>query len=557
MPGTSDNGTLRHRVLLVEDNPGDADVTAERLADAPVGSFTVRVASTLAETTDLLSSFAADAVILDLNLPDSRGLATLARVKEVAREAPIIVVSGAVDDTLKSEAISAGADEVFAKTEANSRLFSRSVLYVIERNRAREQHRRLETLLATTPDAILVVNTSGAVRYVNEAALALFGRTREDLLGELLGFSVRDGQPTEIVIPRPGRDRICEMRVVRFEWQGEAAFLGAIRDLTDLKSSQREATEKARLAEERAALLRRMLDEIAALARRLGLTDVASAPGPLLEERRTVPPSKETIAAALLPFEAAFRGYVESNARLAEQNHELANAKAATEAANRELDAFSYSVAHDLRAPLRAIDGFGQALAEDAQDALSGDARKHLDRIRDGAQRMGRLIDDLLHLSRVTRLELRRRTVDLSKLARIARLELQTAHRDRAVEFVFEESVVAEGDEHLLQIVFTNLIGNAWKFTGKTERPRIEFGRAHTNGEQAYFVRDNGAGFNPAYADKLFGVFQRLHSASEFDGTGVGLSIVRRVVQRHGGRIWADGAVGLGATFYFTLGQPL
>ena len=542
-----------YRVLLVEDNAGDAELTTESLWEGSDSSIEVRTASTLAEARRHLASFVADAVILDLNLPDSRGIQTLRHVKGVARGEAIIVISGILDERLRRQALAEGAEEVFAKSEAAGRLFAHSVLYVIERNRARAQHRRLQTLLETTPDAILVVNTAGVVRYVNEAALSLFGRQREDFVGELVGFSVRDGEPIEVIILRRGRPRICEMQVVRFEWQGEPAFLGSIRDLTELKQSQREAIEKAKLADDRAALLQRMLNDIASLARRLGLADVARASGDLLDARSSDALSEEILTSALIPFEVAFRGYVEANAKLAEQNRELASAKASTEAANRELDAFSYSVAHDLRAPLRVIDGFCQALAEDCREQLSDDGQRHLERIREAAQRMSHLIDDLLHLAHVTRWELRQGTVNLSRLARIVLLELQLTEPARSVESSIEEGLVAECDEHLLRIAFTNLLGNAWKYTGKTERPHIQFGRTEIDGRPAYFIRDNGAGFDPAYSGKLFQVFQRLHSLSEFDGTGVGLTIVKRIIQRHGGRIWAESAVDRGATFYFTL----
>jgi len=232
----------------------------------------------------------------------------------------------------------------------------------------------------------------------------------------------------------------------------------------------------------------------------------------------------------------------------------LARAKEAAEAANRELESFSYSVAHDLRAPLRSIDGFSQALLEDYADRLDADGQKYLGFVRGSAQQMAQLIDDLLALSRVTRSELRHAEVDLSALAQAAVLRLQQAEPARQVEVVIEDGLRDRGDARLLAVVFDNLLGNAWKFTGKQAAPRIEFARVVHEGHPAYRVRDNGAGFDMAFAHKLFGVFQRLHAAAEFDGTGVGLATVRRVVARHGGQAWAEGAVGAGASFYFTLG---
>jgi len=228
-------------------------------------------------------------------------------------------------------------------------------------------------------------------------------------------------------------------------------------------------------------------------------------------------------------------------------------ARDAAEAANRELEAFSYSVSHDLRAPLRAIDGFSQALLEDCADRLGAQGRDHLQRVRAGAQRMGRLIDDLLALSRIHRAELKRESVDLSALAREVGEALSRAEPERAVELRVEDRITTTGDPGLLRVVLENLIGNAWKFTRPKGGARIEFGSEIHDGVPVYFVRDNGAGFDMAYVAKLFGPFQRLHSGRDFEGTGIGLATVARVVRRHGGRVWAEAFVQGGATFRFTL----
>ena len=224
------------------------------------------------------------------------------------------------------------------------------------------------------------------------------------------------------------------------------------------------------------------------------------------------------------------------------------------ELANRELDAFSYSVSHDLRAPLRSIDGFSQALLEDCGGRLDAQGAEHLNRIRKAAQRMGQLIDDLLALSRLTRVEMRRSTVSLTSLAELVAQALSAAEPERKVRFSAAPGVQAECDSHLARIVLENLLGNAWKYTSKRAEASVEFGaEAQPDGAPAYFVRDNGAGFDMSHSDKLFGAFQRLHTADEFPGNGIGLATAARIVHRHGGRIWARGAVGRGATFYFTL----
>src|SRR5579864_5984670 len=261
----------------------------------------------------------------------------------------------------------------------------------------------------------------------------------------------------------------------------------------------------------------------------------------------------EFLAESLSPFEMSLRGYREANARLSTANESLQQAKAATEAANRELEAFSYSVAHDLRAPLRSIDGFSLALLEDCADALDATGKQHLQFVREAAQDMAALIDGLLSLSRVTRSELRREVVDLAEIARSVFAQLRRASPDRAVETVVADDLAAEGDARLLRGLLENLLGNAWKFTRRRAMARIEVGVVRESGERVYFVRDDGAGFDMTYADKLFGAFQRLHSPTEFEGTGIGLATVQRIVHRHGGRIWAESAVDRGATFSFTL----
>lgn len=225
------------------------------------------------------------------------------------------------------------------------------------------------------------------------------------------------------------------------------------------------------------------------------------------------------------------------------------------EAANKELEAFSYSVSHDLRAPLRAIDGFSQALLEDHGHDLGADARGYLDRVRTAVQRMGVLIDDLLELSRVSRAVMRIDEIDLSVMASEIVADRRAAEPQRHVEVVIAPALFALGDARLLAVAFTNLLDNAWKYTGRNPNARIEVGAEATNGERVFFVRDNGVGFDMQYADKLFGAFQRLHSERDFPGTGVGLATVARIVQRHGGRVWAEGVPGQGATFYFTLGR--
>ncbi|TAK36976.1 MAG: HAMP domain-containing protein [Chloroflexota bacterium] len=256
------------------------------------------------------------------------------------------------------------------------------------------------------------------------------------------------------------------------------------------------------------------------------------------------------MADAVSDKEAQLRGHAQ---QLNQEVQERVTAQRQLEQVNHELEAFSYSVSHDLRAPLRAIDGFSHAVLEDYADKLDEEGKQYLQRMCAASKRMERLIDDLLKLSRITRAELRREEVDLSAMAQEITAELRDRQPEREVQLVVTPRLVADGDPRLLRVVLENLLSNAWKFTSKHPRARIELGVTEHEGKPAYFVRDDGAGFDMAYAEKLFGAFQRLHSAEEFPGTGIGLATVQRIINRHGGRIWAEGAVDEGATFYFTL----
>jgi PAS domain S-box-containing protein len=243
----------------------------------------------------------------------------------------------------------------------------------------------------------------------------------------------------------------------------------------------------------------------------------------------------------------------QSEERIRQLNGALRERAAELEVINKELEAFSYSVSHDLRAPLRAMDGFSRILLDDYADQLDDKGRDRLARIRTATQRMAGLIDDLLKLSRVSRAELHRETVDVSALAQEVVEALRKDDPQREVEVSVQPGLTADADEHLLRVVLDNLLGNAWKYTGKTQQARIEMGARTEDGARIFYVRDNGAGFDMVYANKLFGAFQRLHDAGDFPGTGIGLATVQRVITKHGGKVWAEGAVGQGARFYFTL----
>ncbi len=248
-------------------------------------------------------------------------------------------------------------------------------------------------------------------------------------------------------------------------------------------------------------------------------------------------------------FDAMTRSLRDSFAQIERSNQELA-------ALNQEIESFSYSVSHDLRGPLRSMDGFSLALLEDYGDKLDAEAKDSLSRIRAASQRMGRLIDELLGLSRVTRAELTLRPVSLSAVATEIIEALAQQHPHRSVQWQIDEGLTIQADKPLIQIAMQNLLENAWKFTGKTDAPLIRVGMLDRNGQKDYFVADNGVGFDMAYADRLFGAFQRLHHETDFPGTGIGLAIVQRIFRRHEGSIRVEAQPGLGATFYFRLKEP-
>jgi signal transduction histidine kinase len=260
------------------------------------------------------------------------------------------------------------------------------------------------------------------------------------------------------------------------------------------------------------------------------------------------------VALSLLLFGITWM-LVRSRVQAERTSRDLEETNRALEGANRELEAFSYSVSHDLRAPLRSIDGFSRILLEDYSDELDDEGRDYLGRVRSASQRMDTLMDDLLDLSRVSRRPVRKEPVDLSAIALEVASELRKGSPQRDVELVIEAGLKAYGDGALLRVVLENLLGNSWKFTSKREgTATIEFGAERVRGERVYHVKDNGVGFDERYADKLFGAFQRLHATEEFEGSGIGLATVSRIISRHGGRVWAESSPGEGATFFFTLG---
>jgi PAS domain S-box-containing protein len=370
----------------------------------------------------------------------------------------------------------------------------------VDRKKADDQFR---SLLETAPDAMVLAGAHGRMVLVNAQTEKLFGYAR----AELLGNSV------DMLVPPRFREKHPRQRSQYFA-EPKVRPMGAGLELYGLRKDGSEFPVE------------------------ISLSPIETDDGRLVSSAiRDITDRKQA--------EDTVRELNESQQRHAVQ----------VEAANKELEAFSYSVSHDLRAPLRSIDGFSMALVEDYAGQLDVEGKGLLDRIRAATKRMAQLIDDLLNLARVTRTEMRYEVVDLSAMASSVLADLQSGDPARHVECVVGDHVVGHGDSRLLRVVLENLLGNAWKFTMNKPQARIELGMSRQNGAPVYFVRDDGPGFDMAYVDKLFGTFQRLHAATEFPGTGIGLASVRRIIQRHGGKTWAEGAVGKGATFSFTLAE--
>ena len=265
--------------------------------------------------------------------------------------------------------------------------------------------------------------------------------------------------------------------------------------------------------------------------------------------------SSELLAASLAPFEMTNRGYEDAIHNLQSLNDELSQKTSELSEANKEIESFSYSVSHDLRAPLRSIMGFSQILWEDIGYSADPAIRRSAEKIMIAAQKMDSLIVGLLNLSKLTRKELIRNEINLSALAEDTISELRNSYPEHKITTIISPNIRAKGDVQLLRVVLMNLLSNAWKFTSKQLQAEVEFGVLNQNGKDIYFVKDNGAGFDEQYSSRLFGAFQRFHSEKEYEGTGIGLATVQRIIHKHGGQIWANAKVGKGATFCFTLGS--
>ena len=381
---------------------------------------------------------------------------------------------------------------------AEGTLITSAIRDITDRKKAELKFR---ALLEAAPDAMVIVNHLGRIALANAQTEKLFGYTRQELLG----------QPVEMLMPQAARKRHESHR----DAYNSAPRTRPIHSGLDLVGRRKDGSE---------------------FPAEISLSPLQTAEGTFVTSAiRDITERKQ--------IEAMRARHAEE---LGQANRELADA-------NKELESFTYSVSHDLRAPLRHIDGFSRILLDEYKSKLDDSGRHYLQRVADGAKQMGRLVDDLLNFSRLGRQELKRQSANLTAIVENVRVDLAESASGRNVEWKVASLPAVECDPALIKIVFTNLLSNALKFTAPRGQTIIELGCSEEEDQPAFFVRDNGVGFDTKYADKLFGVFQRLHRQEDFEGTGVGLAIVQRIIHKHGGRIWAKSAPDRGATFYFTL----
>jgi len=527
-------------ILVVDDEPQNIELLEAYLV--PQGYEIVKAANG-EEALGKLSDHQIDLILLDVKMPGMDGFEVTRRVRQdnTHQLLPIILVTVLRETEDRVKGIEAGCDDfisypvdkmellarvrsllkvkayndlmsnyrkelefgVTRKTEELKHALENLQQDITERKEMEENIKKLsmrqQALITAIPDIIMEVDTNKIYTWANEPGIDFFGK---DVIGKEADFYFVREQNTYDVVQSifSGNEDIIYVESWQRRKDGQERLLAwwcrVLKDtqgnVTGALSSARDVTER-KLAEE----------EIKRLNEKL--------------ERRVI-----------------------------ERTTQLG-------AVNKELETFSYSVSHDLRAPLRSIDGFSHVLLEDYQGKLDFTGKNYLERICKATQHMGNLIDDLLKLSRVTQSEVHEETINLSKMVQKIAQTYKKSTPGRTVKTAIQEEIIVQGDLDLMQIALTNLIDNAWKFTGKQKHPRIEFGVTLKENEKIFFIRDNGVGFDMSYVSKLFGPFQRLHTMDEFAGTGIGLATVQRIINRHGGKIWAEGEVGKGAVFYFTL----
>ena len=521
------------RVLHLDDSALDAELIRERIEFEDAGPWRFEHVTGREGFEAALAAGGFDLILTDYNIPGYDGMAAVREARARQPDAPIIVISGTLSEEDAVEVLRAGAVDYLIKQRLQR--LSSAARRALEEASERRLRREVERRIAESEERFRAMFEQAAV------GIAFFSPGGERLsfnqrYCEILGYAAGELGPG--IQPTHPEDLEASLERRRQVASGEVAVSQGTKRYTRKDATVVWCDVTNSLVRDGHGRPMHILTVIQDATARMQAEAALRELNAELERR----------------IEERTRELSEREARIMELNADLARRASQAEAANRELEAFSYSVSHDLRAPLHAVSGYASALAEEFAHRLDDEGRRYLERVRAGAARMDELIDDMLSLSRISRADLAARPLDVSALARVLLEELREREPARACRLDVQPGMQALADAALLRIALTNLLGNAWKFSSKRESTVIEVGRLPSEGLMAvFFVRDQGAGFDPAHADKLFGAFRRLHSEKEFPGTGIGLATVRRVIERHGGNVWAEGTPGAGATFFFSL----
>ena len=506
------------KILLVEDNRSDAVVIRELLRDAEPAVFDIATADRLAVALERMRRTPADVILLDLGLPDSHGVETFAHMQHAAPNTPIIVLTSVADESFGTMTVRDGAQDYLGKGSFDGKALARSIRYAIERKRSEVEIRRLNEQLEQ--------RVAERTRELAAANAELQQRRHEvqDVLDAMSTLGAKLAPDGRILLANRIAQRAANLPMATLT---SMTFLDGPWVTFDPGVHERVSVAFRRATE--GALVS-------------------------FEEKMLTFGRVTTLHVTFVPVKDA-NGSVEYIVAEGRDVSRRVEVEEALKAANHELEAFTYSVSHDLRAPIRQIDGFSKLLTEQFDASLGPKAHHYLSRIRDSTRHMGLLVDDLLRLAQVGRQDIQPTRASLDALLEEVLAGLQSDIADREICWKIEPLPTLECDPGLMKVVLTNLVANAVKYTRNRRPAIIHIGQTARNGQPVVFVRDNGVGFDMRYADRLFGVFQRLHRAEEFEGTGVGLATVQRIVHKHGGEIWAESEPDKGATFYVTMGS--
>jgi PAS domain S-box-containing protein len=482
---------------------------------------------------DLFKKHTPDIVITDINMPIMDGIKMVAAIRALRSETIVIIISAYGDTTYLLDAIELGVNHYIMKPIDYKKLFltiSKCVNDIILESRLkaqREHIRKLSRAVEQSPSMVLITDSHGVIEYVNPKFSKVTGYSADEVIGRTPQMFKSDMTAPDIY--QTLWDTITAGQV----WHGD--FLNRKKD----GELYWEASSIAPVFDEEGEITHFVSVKEDITSRKKAEKEIETLNTSLEARARELETVNNKLNEAFLEVEAA--------------NHLLAMTNRELEAANKELEAFNYSVSHDLKKPLTNINGYCQVILHLHADQINDQTRNYLKDIYSGTLRMNSLIDTLLDFSRMSRCNMVRETVNLSGMAREIAAELTLAEPERRVTFKIADGVLAHGDACLLRVVVGNIIGNAWKYSARKESATIEFDMMEQGGKPVYFIRDNGAGFDMAEADRIFNPFHRLHSREDYSGHGIGLAMVQRIIQRHGGRVWAEAKPGEGATFFFSL----